>query len=90
MDGGGLGGSIWVNGESLHNAVWDRRGVSAIEPSYHDIHCSCGFDIYMCVCVCVCMHMKMIILFWFRYESRQQRCVCNNVLLESYVLYLYP
>ena len=45
-----------MNGESLRNTVgiggW---GGSAIEPSFHDIHCSCGVDVYM--------YMKMIILF---------------------------
>jgi hypothetical protein len=40
-----------MNGEILRNTVGFGGGVSDIEPSFRDIHCSCGVDVCMYICI---------------------------------------
>ena len=54
-----------MNEESLRNTVGlGGRWVSAIGPSFHDIHCRCGV-----VCICVYEDDNS---FWFRCDGGQQ------------------
>ena len=73
-----------MNGESLRNTVGiGGGGGSAIEPSFHDIHCSCGVD----VCIYVYEDGNS---FWLRCDGGQQCGSSNDAQLEQYLLHLRP